>query len=140
MLLTNQINFLYLFSISLPSFVFTPENIIEGVFILFSIIIVSIGPIIHHTSKKLGEAFTKNTGNIAAGAALTNVALNFYNTYQNQKQDSSGSGGSSSDSGDNNSSKDSSKDDSKGSKDQIKKDNSSEGDTDSNENVSNPFS
>jgi hypothetical protein len=102
------------------------DIVTDFITILFSIIVVTVGFFIHPASKKLVETLGKNIGNIVAVAALTDTALNIYNTIQNNK-DSKGGGFSSPENSDD-SSKDkedeSSKDKDK-SKDQVKKDNPS---------------
>jgi hypothetical protein len=97
MLLTNQVLSLDLFTIFYTS-VLDIYSIIGT--ILFSTIVVSVGPIIFYYTRKLGENLGRNTGNIGAIAAVTNVALNIYNTLQDTK-DKSGNSGSDNNSGDN---------------------------------------
>jgi hypothetical protein len=112
MLLLNQINFFDIISI-FPSITF--PNDFE--FILLAIVITTVGPIIHYSSKKFGELIARNAGLIGATAAVGNAGLNIYNTIQNNK-DKKSSGGNSGSSNENN---DSSKDDDKN---KTKKDNS----------------
>jgi hypothetical protein len=119
--LTNQMSLLAALSypIILPSFVPTPETIIEGISILLSVIIVSVGPIYHLAGKRIGETVTKNLGGILAIAALTDTALNIFNTVQNHKDKQGGSGSGLSGNDDSSKEDDSSKNKNKN---QVKKD------------------
>lgn len=127
MLFTNQIS-LDLLPIFLLSFIPTPETVIFGVIILLSVIVASVGLIIHLSTRKIGETLTKNLGGVLAVAALTDTALNIYNTIQNNKDRQGGGGSSSSpDNSDNSSNEDESSKDK--TKDSVKKDNPKEGNT-----------
>jgi len=124
MLLTNQIN-LDLLPIIFPSFVPTPETFIFIFSILFSVIVVSVGPIIQFARRKFGETVAKNVGNIVAVAALTDTALNIYNTIQINKERQGGGGYSGNTDNGDNSSKEEDESSKDKSKNQIKKDNPS---------------
>jgi hypothetical protein len=113
MLFSIQIN---LFDI-IYQFVPSIDMSIYIISFLFSITIVSIGPIIHFATKKILETLGKNAGPISAVAGISNVALNVYNTVQNSTDKSSGGSSSSSPprGGEDNSKKD---------EDKVKKDDS----------------
>ena len=88
LLLRNPINIFNILYQILPSL----DLVIQSISILFTIVIVSIGPIIHFATRKILDTLGRNAGNIAAVAAVTDGGLNIYNTIQNNTKNSSNSG------------------------------------------------